>query len=342
MHTYWKLTIASLLLAPSLAWAACTGPLTPQTLRTPFDGQGILLGLNGERIAARGDLIFVAQDGDLQPQQWLDQVDWSVYTTSQSGPTVLQRDADGHICRIDMFSLVRGRIVQDRHYQLSYDAQGRLSSATRYGANDYVENEACLNRDAQGAITAVYTKNCASQPANPVYYVRDDGGKLLRIIDARAGMAGTAVQVFNADGGTTRYRPKLNPNGEMVVAAEAGSSEERTMAVEAGKSPHIPTEIPGIPWHVVRVPADTLEGDGLPSWAPEVQTRLMEGVSDKEGIIELTPQQTALFHQALQETPGRVFFYVQAMTRYLPVVAMPPERWQHCTDPAQRAAKACG
>ena len=55
----------------------------------------------------------------------------------------------------------------------------------------------------------------------------------------------------------------------------------------------------------------------------------------------LDAAQIAPFHQALRETPGRVFLYVHDMTRFLPVTALDAQAWNRCVDPARRDAKAC-
>lgn len=93
--------------------------------------------------------------------------------------------------------------------------------------------------------------------------------------------------------------------------------------------------------HGERVPADTVEGDGLPSWDPKVQTVLLKGLSNARGQVVLDAGQIAPFHRALRETPGRVFLYVHEMTRFLPVTALDAQAWKRCIDPARRDAGAC-
>lgn len=93
--------------------------------------------------------------------------------------------------------------------------------------------------------------------------------------------------------------------------------------------------------HGERVPADTVEGDGLPSWDPKVQTVLLKGLSNARGQVVLEAGQIAPFHQALRETPGRVLLYVHEMTRFLPVTALDAQAWKRCIDPARRDAGAC-
>ncbi|RBL81385.1 hypothetical protein DDE05_44905, partial [Streptomyces cavourensis] len=121
----------------------------------------------------------------------------------------------------------------------------------------------------------------------------------------------------------------------------APSKADRVLAVPAGASPIVTTEVPDEPWRVVRVPADTLDDDALPSWDPAVQTVLLQGRSNAQGQVVLAPEQIAPFHQALRETPGRVFLYVHDMTRFLPVTALGDKTWQACIDPSRRDAKAC-
>ena len=114
-----------LALVPMLSWAACPPLTTPfntdpaaeglraQPLALLLDGEGILLGLRGERVPARAELISVANDGDPTPRFWTEDVDWRVYASAAGQPAsaVLQRDADGRLCRIDRNEIVRGRLL---------------------------------------------------------------------------------------------------------------------------------------------------------------------------------------------------------------------------------------
>lgn len=356
-----RLGAALLAAAPTLCWAACApidtpfgaepagAALRPQPLALALDGPRVLLGLHGERVQADTRLITVAEDGDLTPRLWPDAVDWSVYASraGEPGATVLQRDADGRLCRIDRYRQVRGRQVEDGGYRLAYDAQGRLAAYAEFTSarsGKGALQQACVARDGQGRVTAVFLDDCGGTPSRPVYYVRDDAGSLLRIIDLRAGPLGARVQRLNADGTTRavyRSRPDPDRDGAMIAYALPANPQDRILPVAPGASPIVITEIPDEPWRVVRVPADTVEGDGLPSWDPKVQTVLLKGVSNAQGRVVLASAQIAPFHRALRETPGRVFLYVHDMTRFLPVTALDAKAWGRCVDPARRDAGAC-
>ena len=352
---------ALLATAPAWGWAACP-PLTAdfgkdaaaeglraQPLTLELDGEGVLLGLRGERVPARGTLITVANDGDPTPRFWTEDVDWTVYGSpaAQPGATTLQRDADGRLCRIDRRQIRGGRQIDAGGYRLAYDEQGRMSAyaefaSARDGAS--LQSQACVTRDTHGAINAVYLDNCATTPTRPVYFVRNADGQLLRTIDLRAGTAGAVVRSLNADGtlrAVYRSRPDPDKPGALLTYAEPQSKADRVLVVPAGESPVIITEISDEPWAVVRVPADTVEGDALDSWDPAVQTVLLEGRSNAQGQVVLAPEQIAPFHQALRDTPGRVFLYARPMTRFLPVTALGAQTWAACVDPSRRDAKAC-
>ncbi|MCH4579320.1 hypothetical protein [Achromobacter xylosoxidans] len=356
-----RLGAVLLALAPALAWSACPpldtpfgadppgAALRPQPLALALDGPRVLLGLHGERVPADTRLIAVPEDGDLAPRIWPDAVDWSVYASraGEPGATVLQRDAEGRLCRIDRYRLQRGRQIEDGGYRLAYDAEGRLAGYAEYAsARDRggALQQACVRRDAKGRVTAVFQDGCSATPERPVYYVRDDAGALLRIIDQRAGPLGTLVHRLNPDGTTRavyRSRPDPDRDGALIAYAVPPAQEDRILPVAPGTSPVITTEIPDEPWRLVRVPADTVEGDGLPSWDPKVQTVLLKGLSNARGQVVLEAGQIAPFHQALRETPGRVLLYVHEMTRFLPVTALDAQAWKRCIDPARRDAGAC-
>lgn len=360
---HWPRRLGALLLmaVPALGWAACPPVDTPfgadppgtalraEPLALALDGPRVLLGLQGERVRADTRLIAVAEDGDLTPRFWTDAVDWRVYASlaGKPGATVLRRDTDGLLCRIDRYRQQRGRQVEDGGYRLAYDAQGRLAAYAEFtSARDGADplQQACVTRDAKGQVTAVFLDGCGGTPSRPVYYVRDDAGLLLRIIDQRAGPLGTVVHRMNPDGtarAVLRSRPDPDRDGALIAYAAPLQSEDRILPVAPGASPVVITEIAGEPWRLVRVPADTVEGDGLPSWDPKVQTVLLKGVSNAQGRVVLAAAQIAPFHQALRETPGRVFLYVHDMTRFLPVTALDAQAWERCIDPARRDANAC-
>ncbi|WYX22717.1 hypothetical protein WJ969_17675 [Achromobacter xylosoxidans] len=306
----------------------------------------MLLGLHGERVPADTRLIAVPEDGDLAPRIWPNAVDWSVYASraGEPGATVLQRDAEGRLCRIDRYRLQRGRQIEDGGYRLAYDAEGRLAGYASMRRHETVA--AHCSKPASGAmprggVTAVFQAGCSATPERPVYYVRDDAGALLRTIDQRAGPLGTLVHRLNPDGTTRsvyRSRPDPDQDGALIAYPVPPAQEDRILPVAPGTSPVITTEIPDEPWRLVRVPADTVEGDGLPSWDPKVQTVLLKGLSNARGQVVLDAGQIAPFHQALRETPGRVFLYVHEMTRFLPVTALDAQAWKRCIDPARRDA----
>lgn len=359
---YASYALAALLaMAPAWGWAACP-PLTAdfgndpaaeglraQPLTLELDGEGVLLGLRGERVPARSALIAVANDGDPTPRFWTEEVDWSVYGSAagKPGATTLQRDADGRLCRIDRKLNRGGRQIDDGGYRLAYDEQGRLSSYAEFASardNHESRSQACVARDTHGAVSAVYLDSCATTPARPVYFVRNAEGQLLRTIDLRAGAAGAVVRSLNADGtlrAVYRSRPDPDKPDALLTYAEPQSKADRVLVVAAGQSPVITTEISDEPWAVVRVPADTVEGDALDSWDPAVQTVLLDGRSNAQGQVVLAPEQIAPFHQALRDTPGRVFLYARPMTRFLPVTALGAETWRACIDPSRRDAGAC-
>lgn len=350
-----------LAVAPTLAWSACPpldtpfgadppgAALRPQALALALDGARVLLGLHGERVRTDTRLIAVPEEGDLAPRIWTGAVDWSVYASraGEPGATVLHRDADGRLCRIDRYRQQRGRQIEDGGYRLAYDAEGRLAAYAEYASardSGGALQQACVRRDAKGRVAAVFQEGCSATPQRPVYYVRDDAGALLRIIDQRAGPLGTLVHRLNPDGTTRavyRSRPDPDRDGAIIAYAVPAAREDRILPVAPGASPVITTEIPGEPWRLVRVPADTVEGDGLPSWDPRVQTVLLKGLSNARGQVVLDAGQIAPFHQALRETPGRVFLYVHEMTRFLPVTALDARTWNGCIDPARRDAGAC-
>ncbi len=359
---YASYALAALLATASAwSWAACP-PVTAafghdpaaeglraHPLALELDGEGVLLGLRGERVPARGALIAVANDGDPTPRFWTEDVDWSVYGSApgKPGTTILQRDADGRLCRIDRKLNRGGRQIDNGGYRLAYDAQGRLSAYAEFSSaleGASLQSQACVTRDSHGAISAVYLDNCATTPTHPVHFVRNADGQLLRTIDLRAGTAGAVVRSLNADGtlrAVYRSRPDPDNPGALLAYAEPQSKADRVLAVPAGASPVVTTEIPDEPWRVVRVPADTLNDDALPSWDPAVQTVLFDGRSNAQGQVVLAPEQIAPFHQALHDTPGRVFLYAQPMTRFLPVTALGAQTWAACVDPSRRDAKAC-
>ncbi len=360
-HASRTLAAGLLAIAPAWGWAACP-PLTAdfgndpaaeglraQPLTLELDGEGVLLGLRGERVPARSALIAVANDGDPTPRFWTEDVDWSVYGSAagKPGATALQRDADGRLCRIDRKQIRGGRLIDNGGYRLAYDAQGRLSAYAEFGSthtNPDLQSQACVTRDTHGAINAVYADTCATTPTRPVYFVRSEQGQLLRTIDLRAGEAGAVVRSLNPDGtlrAVYRSRPDPEQPTALLTYAEPLSKADRVLVVPAGASPVITTEISDEPWVVVRVPADTVEGDALDSWDPDVQTVLLDGRSNAQGQVVLAPDQIAPFHQALRDTPGRVFLYARPMTRYLPVTALSAETWRACIDPSRRDATAC-
>ncbi|MFY2947709.1 hypothetical protein ACOTH1_04505 [Achromobacter ruhlandii] len=93
-------------------------------------------------------------------------MDWSVYASraGEPGATVLQRDADGRLCRIDRYRPVRGRQVEDGGYRLAYDAQRRLMAYAEFTSarsGKSALQQACVSRDGQGRVTAVFRAGAA-------------------------------------------------------------------------------------------------------------------------------------------------------------------------------------
>ncbi|MDQ8032610.1 MAG: hypothetical protein REJ50_11400 [Bordetella sp.] len=348
---------------PMLGWGACAPLETPfsqsaaaeglraqaLSLELPPNETRVLLGQQGERVVAGPALIDVAQEGDLLPRTWTDAVDWSVYGAADAAhaATVLQRDADGRLCRIERFRVALGQRVSDGGFRLAYDAQGRLIAYASYDTarrSNARLAQACLRRDAQGRITAFHGE-CAETPRLPVYYVRDAQGALERIIDLRAGALGAVVHRYGADGKVAavyRARPDASQPDHVTAHAVPPNDNDRVLVVAPDAGPALDTEIPDEPWQLVRVPADTVEGDALPSWDPAVHTVLMQGRTDATGKVALAAEQVPAFHQALRDTPGRVFLYISPMARYLPLTALGPDVWRACTDPGNTDPKACG
>lgn len=99
----------------------------------------VLLGRDGERIAARSKPVWVDETGDPLPRTWMDKVDWSAYRldAADQAPARLYFDADGLLCRAERYE-IPGRGARDATpilsggYTLEYDDAGALARVVEY------------------------------------------------------------------------------------------------------------------------------------------------------------------------------------------------------------------
>ncbi|WP_246288163.1 hypothetical protein [Achromobacter pestifer] len=348
--------------APLDFGAAPTLPAMPVSVA--LDGERVLLGKQGERIALQRKLVWADKAGDLSPRTWADKVDWSAYATpakaSKPAPTRLYFSPEGQLCRMEQYLSIRGQSVLVGGYTLDYDAGGALAGYTEFteasdaAAQPYrVSRRACLQRDAQGLLTTFIDDGCDDPkgPGASRHYVRNAQGQLLRVIDTLSPGAPQAVQTYNALG---EPGPRYVSQPSNYVTA----GDSRAPYAYAAPTQHIdrvyprlredlaalPSEIPGIEWRIVRI-ADEVpmnDRDDQSSWDPNVQTVLAQGETDAQSMARLTPAAQDAVWQAMQAHPGRILFYFDPMGRVLLTSAITPAQWEACGDPTNLAPDACG
>lgn len=329
-----------------------------------LDGDRVLLGKQGERIATQRKLIWTQETGDPNPRTWTDKVDWSAYVTQENAlkpaPTRLYFAPQGQLCRMERYQSIRGRSVLMGGYTLEYDTRGQLAGYTEYdeapasSAHTYAPTRhACLQRDAQGTLTTFIDDLCGDPrgPGNSRHYVRDAQGKLLRVIDTLSAGMPVAVQAYDAQGAPgLRYVRQasayaVSGDGQGPYAyAEPAQRIDRVYPRLREQLAALPSEIPGIEWRIVRIADDVPMGDrdDQSSWDPAVQTVLVQGETDAQSMARLPPAAQDTVWQAMQAHPGRVLFYFDPMGRVVLAPAMTPAQWEACGDPANLAPDACG
>lgn len=361
---------AAPLLFASAAHAAC-GPadtdfsvasaLPAVSISVDLDGERVLLGKRGERVPTDSRLA-VLDDGELMPRMWVDKVDWSAYRVgnkpTRPAPTKLYFDPDGKLCRIERYRSMRGEAVLERGYTLSYGASGALTAYTEYSLSSasnptpyFATRSACLQRDAQGQLATFIDDGCGDPKSAGArrHFVRDDAGRLIRVIDLVSPGQPVSVQLLDAQGKPgPRYVRRANnyfvPGADTTPLAYADppvKQRERLYPVERQTLAALPVEVAENPWRVVRIKDDVPLDDDMMSWDPDTQIVLAEGAQSTPGGAILTPAQQQAVWQAMGEHPGRVYFYADPMSRVMLLPAMPAEKWKACSDPANTAADAC-
>ncbi len=361
---------AAPLLFASAAHAAC-GPadtdfsvastLPAVSISVDLDGERVLLGKRGERVPTNSRLA-VLDDGELMPRTWMDKVDWSAYRVSDKrarpAPTKLYFDPEGQLCRVERYRSMRGEAVLESGYTLSYNASGALTAYTEYSLSSpsnpqpyYATRRACLQRDAQGQLTTFIDDGCGDTKSAGArrHFVRDDSGRLLRVIDLVSPGQPVSVQLLDAQGkpGPRYVRLATNyfvPGADQTPLAYADppvKPRERVYPLEQKTLAALPLEVPENPWCIVRIKDDVPMDDDMMSWDPETQIVLAQGADSTQNVAVLTPAQQQQVWKTMGDHPWRVYFYPDPATRILLVPAMPPEKWKACSDPANTAADAC-
>lgn len=361
---------AAPLLFASAAHATC-GPadtdfsvastLPAVSISVDLDGERVLLGKRGERVPTNSRLA-VLNDGELMPRTWMDKVDWSAYRVSDKrarpAPTKLYFDPEGQLCRVERYRSMRGEAVLESGYTLAYDASGALTAYTEYSLSSpsnpqpyYATRRACLQRDAQGQLTTFIDDGCGDTKSAGArrHFVRDDSGRLLRVIDLVSPGQPVSVQLLDAQGkpGPRYVRLATNyfvPGADqtpLAYAAPPVKPRERVYPLEQKTLAALPLEVPENPWRVVRIKDDVPLDDDMMSWDPETQIVLAQGADSTQNVAVLTPAQQQQVWKTMGDHPWRVYFYPDPATRILLVPAMPPEKWKACSDPANTAADAC-
>lgn len=341
-------------------------PSVPITVNLNDDH--MLLGHQGERVAAQRQLITVGTGGDLMPQTWIDKVDWSAYRInpdanpggSRAAPSRLVFDTDGRLCRIERYRTGRGAAQLEGGVALAYDANGALSGYVEYeetaGAGPRrftAARRACLQRNAQGQLTAFVSDGCTTTGGSgPTrHYVRDSTGRLLRIVDTQSPQDALAVQIMDAQGKAGPRYVQRQPSYSMAAVSDAPyaypdppeRSADRLLPLFQKNLSRLPTEVPDNDWRVVRIKDDVpLDEEDMVSWDPDTQIVLAQGKTDAQGDAVLSPAQQQQTWQAMRDYPWRVFFYRDPMSRVMLLPAMPPAQWKACSDPANMAEDACG
>ncbi|WP_447577550.1 hypothetical protein [Achromobacter kerstersii] len=361
---------AAPLLFASAAHATC-GPadtdfsvastLPAVSISVDLDGERVLLGKRGERVPTNSRLA-VLDDGELMPRTWMDKVDWSAYRVSDKrarpAPTKLYFDPEGQLCRVERYRSMRGEAVLESGYTLAYDASGALTAYTEYSLSSpsnpqpyYATRRACLQRDAQGQLTTFIDDGCGDTKSAGArrHFVRDDSGRLLRVIDLVSPGQPVSVQLLDAQGkpGPRYVRLATNyfvPGADQTPLAYADplvKPRERVYPLEQKTLAALPLEVPENPWRIVRIKDDVPMDDDMMSWDPETQIVLAQGADSTQNVAVLTPAQQQQVWKTMGDHPWRVYFYPDPATRILLVPAMPPEKWKACSDPANTAADAC-
>ncbi|RIJ05256.1 hypothetical protein DXK93_04905 [Achromobacter sp. K91] len=334
-------------------------PLKAVPVSVGLGGDRVLLGRQGERIAARNQPVWVDETGDPLPRTWMDKVDWSAYRLDNvsRAPARLYFDGDGRLCRAESYELPRrgdGPPFLSGGYTLEYDGAGALTrvveyeqTAVRRPATYEASGQACLKRDARGALTAFTNEACEDkqQPAAGRFYARDAAGRLLRAIDIAAQGGAFQVQTYDAQGKPDqRYVRRHSPgDGARSYAHVAHASpDSRPYPVHREELNQLSTEVPGNDWRIVSIADDVpLDDTDMQSWNPDTQTILAQGVTDAQGRALLAADAQARVWQAMRDKPGRIFWYSDLMSRVLLLPAMDEARWRACADPANQAADAC-
>ena len=319
----------------------------------------VLLGRQGERIAARNTPAWVEETGDPLPRTWMDKVDWSAYRLDDASqaPARLYFDGDGRLCRAEHYEIPRrgGTPFLAGGYTLEYDGAGALTRVVEYEQTSVrrpaayeATRQTCLKRDARGALTAFINEACddKQEPAGGRFYTRDAAGRLLRAIDTISQGGAFQVQTYDAQGQPQqRYLRRHSPGDGARSYADVAhaSADSRPYPVRREELGTLSTEVPGNDWRIVSIADEVpLDDTNMQSWNPDTQTILAQGVTDAQGRARLAADAQERVWQAMRDKPGRIFWYSDLMSRVLLLPAMDEARWRACADPANQAADACG
>ncbi|MGB3432956.1 hypothetical protein [Achromobacter sp.] len=334
--------------------------LTAVPVSVGLGGDRVLLGRQGERVAARNHPVWVEETGDPLPRTWLDKVDWSAYRLDsvQHAPARLYFDGDGRLCRAESYDIARrgdATPFLSGGYTLEYDGAGALTrvveyeqTAVRRPAAYAASRQTCLKRDARGALTAFIDDACddKQEPAAGRFYARDATGRLLRAIDTTSQGGAFQVQTYDVQGRPQqRYLRRHSPgeNGKSYAYAEIASRDSRPYPLRREELNQLSTEVPGNEWRIVSIADEVpLDDSDMQSWDPNTQTILAQGVTDAQGRSPLAADAQERVWQAMHDKPGRIFWYSDLMSRVLLLPAMDEARWRACADPANQAVDACG
>ncbi|MNT22833.1 hypothetical protein D3C72_1582300 [compost metagenome] len=180
-------------------------------------------------------------------------------------------------------------------------------------------------------------------------YVRNAAGALLRVIDTAAQGEPAAVQTFDEQGRPgrryvrqySRFAAPGAGNGPHAYAQPA-STQDRLYVLERDALSRLSTEVADNEWRIVRVDDSVpLDDTDMQSWDPRTQTVLAQGVTGPAGQSPLAPEEQTRVWQAMLDQPGRIFWYLDPMSRVLLVPAMAQDAWQACADPENPAPDAC-
>ncbi|WP_043517306.1 hypothetical protein [Achromobacter arsenitoxydans] len=344
---------------PADAGFPASGALTAVPVSVDLAQERVLLGHNGERVATHPLPVSLPDARDPLPRTWMDKVDWSAYRVDggqASAATLLLFDADGRLCRVERRDRPRrGPPLVSGGYAFEYDAAGVLLRVAEYEAAAdnalTISGQVCLKRDAQGALEAFIAGRCGDTGAVASRrYVRNAAGALLRVIDAAGQGAPVAVQTFDEQGRPRQRYVRQHARGAAPDAdgglsayAQPASTRDRLFVLERDGLSRLSTEVPGNEWRIVRIKDGVpIDDEDMQSWDPRAQTVLAEGVTGSEGQSPLASQDQTRVWNAMRDHPGRVFWYVDPMSRLLLTPAMAPAAWRACTDPGNLAGDACG